>query len=58
MFKTLGYMSKQNQTAQKKKKKSVNAQTAEELNEIAMEMRWSSGLMLPGCFPDGIWYFH
>ena len=59
MFRKSDHPQKQDKHSEKAPKENLlKTLTPEELQQIALEMSWGCGMMLPGGFPDGIWYFY
>ena len=59
MFRKSKQLKKQAAPSQKvQEKQPAEALTNQELRQMAMEMAHGCEMLLPGGFPDGIWYFY
>ena len=59
MFKKKNQQKKENSHSEKGEQRNFpENMPAEEWHQIAMEMSWGNGMLLPGGIPDGIWHFY
>ena len=59
MSKESHYLCKQKEPLEKTEEVALQKHlSTQELNRINIEMNWGYGMLPPGCFSYGIWYFH